>query len=87
MDLQNDELKAIRKTNGQNKEEIILDVIPIYINEMYPKKEEIWHFKNKNENNVEKEIVINFMIEEIRLKFSDYNAVIILEKGKVIEIL
>lgn len=87
MNLQNNELKTTRKTNQQDKKEIILDVIPIYINEMYPVKEEIWHFKNKNENNVKKETVINFMIEEIKLKFSDYNAVIILEKGKVIEIL
>lgn len=69
-------------------DDIILDVIPIYKNEMYPTKEGIWHFKSGNENNIiEKEKIIDYMIQEIRLKFSDYNAVIILEKGKVIEIL
>lgn len=70
-----------------NKEkEIILDVIPLYINEMYPTSDSIWHFKSeiKNENRLQ---ILDKMIEEIRHKFSDYNAVIILEKGKVIEIL
>ena len=68
-------------------DEIILDVIPIYVNEMYPTKKGIWHFKNENKNNIEKEKIIEYMIQEISLKFSDCNAVIILEKGKVIEVL
>lgn len=69
-----------------DNKEIILDVIPLYINEMYPTKDGIWHFRieAENENRLQ---ILNKMIEEIRHKFSDYNAVIILEKGKVIEIL
>jgi len=71
-----------------NKEdEIILDVVPIYKNEIYPTTDMIWHFKNENKVGHKKELVINFMIEEIRHKFSDCNIVIILEKGKVIEVL
>ena len=69
------------------KEEIILDIIPIYKNEMYPTKDMIWHIKSKIKNSEEREYLLNRMIEEIRHKFSDYNAVIILEKGMVIEIL
>lgn len=68
-------------------DEIVLDVIPIYINEMYPTKEAIWHFRNENIIGVKEEIEKEFMIEEIRRQFSDCNAVIILEKGKVIEVL
>lgn len=69
------------------EKEIILDVIPIYINEIYPTKDMIWHFKSEVKNYGERVQILNRMIEEIRCKFSDYNAVIILEKGKVIEIL
>ena len=69
------------------KNEIVLDVIPIYINEMYPTKEAIWHFRNENIRGVKKEIEKELMIEEIGRHFSDCNAVIILEKGKVIEVL
>lgn len=64
--------------------EIILDVIPIYKNEMYPTKEGIWHFHNKSYGNGE--FMKEKMMDEIRHKFSDCNAIIILEKGKVIEI-
>lgn len=64
-----------------------LDVIPIYKNEMYPTKKEIWHFKNENPNNISKDIVLKYMYEEIKQKFWDYDVVIILEKGKVIEII
>lgn len=69
------------------KNEIVLDVIPIYINEMYPTKEAIWHFRDENPAGIKKEVVIELMLEEIKHKFSDCNAVIILEKGKVIEVL
>lgn len=68
-------------------DEIILEVVPIYVNEIYPTTDMIWHFKNENKGKCKREDVINFMIEEIRHKFSDCNAVIILEKGKVIEVL
>ena len=69
------------------KNEIVLDVIPIYINEMYPTKEGIWHFKADYKTETDRVYFLNNMIQEIGHKFSDCNAVIILEKGKVIEVL
>ena len=70
-----------------NKEEIQLDVIPIYKNEMYPTKDMIGHFKADIKTGTDREYLLKRMIEEIKYKFSDYNAVIILEKGMVIEVL
>ena len=61
--------------------ETILDVIPVYKNEMYPTKDSIYHFRNRSE--VPKE----YMIQEISNKFFDCDCVIILENGKVIDIL
>lgn len=72
---------------SENNNEIVLDVIPIYKNEMYPTKQGIWHFRNENFNNIEKDIVVRFMYEEIKQKFWDYDVVLVLEKGKVIEII
>ena len=66
---------------------IQLDIIPIYKNEMYPTKKEIWHFENENPNNISKDIVLKYMYGEIRHKFWDYDVVLVLEKGKVIEII
>jgi len=71
---------------NKNKE-IVLDVIPIYINEMYPTKEGIWHFRTDYKTETDRVYFLNNMIQEIGHKFSDCNAVIILEKGKVIEVL
>lgn len=68
-------------------EEIILDIIPIYKNEMYQTKEGIWHFKADIKTGTDKEYQIKNMIIEIKHKFCDCNAIVILEKGKVIEIL
>lgn len=72
---------------GENDNVIQLDIIPIYKNEMYPTKKEMWHFKNENPNNIPKDIVLKYMYEEIKHKFWDYDVVIILEKGKVIKII
>lgn len=69
------------------KNEIVLDVIPIYINEMYPTKKGIWHFRTDYKTETDRVYFLNNMIMEIEHKFSDCNAVIILEKGKVIEVL
>ena len=69
------------------KNEIVLDVIPIYINEMYPTKEGIWHFKTGIEEGENRVFLLNNVIQEIKHKFADCNTVIILEKGKVIEVL
>jgi len=71
---------------NKNKE-IVLNVIPIYINEMYPTKEGIWHYRGEIEKEEDRVYLLNNMIMEIKHKFSDCNAVIILEKGKVIEVL
>ena len=46
--------------------ETILDVIPVYKNEMYPTKDSIYHFKNRSE--VPKEILIKYMIQEIQME-------------------
>ena len=72
---------------SENNNEIVLDVIPIYKNEMYPTKKEIWHFENENPNNISKDIVLKYMYGEIRHKFWNYDVVLVLEKGKVIEII
>lgn len=64
--------------------EIILDVIPVYKNEMYPTKDNIYHFKNASKNS--KDMIIKYMIMDISNIF-DCDCVIILEQGKVIEIL
>ena len=72
---------------SENSNIVQLDIIPIYKNEMYPTKKEIWHSKNENPNNISKDIVLKYMCEEIRQKFLDYDVVIVLEKGKVIEII
>lgn len=72
---------------NKNNNVIQLDIIPIYKNEMYPTKKEIWHFENENPNNISKDIVLKYMYGEIRHKFWDYDVVLVLEKGKVIEII
>lgn len=72
---------------SENDNVIQLDIIPIYKNEMYPTKKEMWHFKDGNPNNIKKEIVLKYMYEEIKQKFWDYDVVLVLEKGKVIKII
>ena len=72
---------------SENNNVVQLDVIPIYKNEMYPTKKEIWHFENENPNNISKDIVLKYMYGEIRHKFWNYDVVLVLEKGKVIEII
>lgn len=62
-------------------EKNIFDVIPIEIGEMYPKKEEIWHFKNKTECSDYK------MIENIKENFerlTKYSHGIILKNGMIV---
>ena len=72
---------------SENSNIVQLDIIPIYKNEMYPTKKEMWHLENENPNNISKYILLNYMFEEIKHKFWNYDVVIILEKGKVIEII
>ncbi len=70
------------------EEEIILEVIPIEIGEMYPSKEEHWYFKNDGlKNGASREFLIDYMKQEIKEKFEDCKAIIVLEKGKVLDIL
>ncbi|HIT38223.1 MAG TPA: hypothetical protein IAB59_07100 [Candidatus Onthousia faecipullorum] len=68
-------------------EEITLDVIPIYKNEIFPTKNEYMHFVNKKEESISKTKTLEHMIQQISDLFYECNCVIILEKGKVIEIL
>lgn len=70
-----------------NKNEIVLDVVPIYIGEMYPTKEGIWHFKADIKTGTDREYLLNNMLMEIEHKFADCNSIIVVEKGKVIEVL
>lgn len=72
---------------NENSNDVQLDVIPIHKNDMYPTKQKIWHFKNENQNNIPKDIILKYMYEEIKQKFWAFDVVIILEKGKVIEII
>lgn len=65
--------------------EVILDVIPIYKDEMYPTQKCWWHFRNESE--APREIKLQYMIIEIERKFFDCDCIIILEHGKVLEIL
>lgn len=69
------------------KNEIVLDVIPIYKNEMYPTKEMVWHFKAEIKTGTDREYLLNNMFMEIKHKFADCNSIIVLEKGMVIEML
>ena len=70
------------------EEKVILDVIPIYIGEMYPTSKETWHFSNDGlKNGVKKEKIIEYMKEEIKDKFNDCKTIIVIEKGKVIDVL
>lgn len=65
------------------EEKVILDIIPIYKNEMYPTKEAIWHYAILNEPPYIREIAF----QEIKHQFADCDTIIVLEKGMVIEIL
>lgn len=65
--------------------EVKLDVIAINKNETYPTKEEIWHYRNNSFADREK--IIEYMLMEINNKFYEFDCVIILEKGKVLDIL
>jgi hypothetical protein len=59
----------------------IFDVIPIQIGEMYPKKEQIWHFENNSNCSDDK------MIEEIKINFeriTNYEQGIILKNGMIV---
>lgn len=70
-----------------NKNEIVLDVVPIYIGEMYPTKEGIWHFRADIKTGTDRVYLLNNMLMEIKHKFADCNSIIVVEKGKVIEVL
>lgn len=67
-------------------EEITLDVIPIYKNEIFPTKNEYMHFVNKKEKSISKARILEHMIGQISDMFYECDCVIVLEKGKVIEI-
>ena len=72
---------------NENSNYVQLDVILILKNEMYPSEKEMLHFKKEIPNNISKDFVIKYMIKEINQNFWFYDLVIILEKGKVIEII
>ena len=83
-------LKEENKTSNDKKESkiIILDVIPIKMNEKYPSSHEMWTFRNEAvKNGVDRQTVIDYMYEEMKEKFSDSDIIIVLENRKVIKIL
>lgn len=70
------------------EEKITLEVIPIEIGEMYPTKEGHWYFTNDGlKNGANRELIISYMKQEIKEKFYDCKAIIVIEKGKVLDIL
>ena len=66
--------------------ERIFDVIPIYENEMYPTKDEIWHYKCERHTEIG-EGELYSLFSTIKRKFSNCKVVIILERGMVIKVL
>lgn len=74
------------------KSEVSLDIIPIYKNKLYPTKEKMYHYACVIDSN-EKGTIENLtkrMIKEIQNAFSSCDciiALIILQNGKVIEVL
>lgn len=68
-------------------EEITLDIIPIYKNKMYPTKDMIYYTKTKLNPNRDKSMQLEIMLQQIKCIFNNYDTLIILEKGIVIEIL
>ena len=75
-------------SSNNNNEQIILEVIPIYVDKMYPSKDEIWTFTNDGlKNGTDRQIVLNFMLQEIEERFGDSDVIIVLEKRKVIRVL
>lgn len=68
--------------------EVVLDVIPIMIGEMYPTKEQIFHYKHIKEEGEEEEYVMRTMLSEIKISFernTEYKHGIILYEGMVVE--
>lgn len=69
------------------EDEILLDIIPIYNNEMIPTRDNYWHIKSKIHGDMTKEQCIEIMVEESKYKFQEYDGIIIIENGMVIKIL
>ena len=67
--------------------ELILDIVPIYENEMYPTEEEIYHFKYTKLGNETRETILPMMFEQIKRTLYNCQALIVLEKGMVIKVL
>lgn len=73
------------KELGKINEEIFLDVIPIYIGEMYPTTEQIFHVRD--DNDAPREIRLECIYSNLKRRFVDCNSIVIIEDGKVINIL
>ena len=67
------------------KNEIQLDIIPIYENKMFPTKEQLFHYKTELYENEEQTLLM--MIERIRRDLWEYDCLIILKDGLVIKTL
>lgn len=72
------------------KTEIILDIIPIHINEIYPTRKGVYHYARAIDYTTNKDEIQSLkkaMIREIKHEFYFFDCIIVLEKGKVIDIL
>ena len=67
------------------KSKIQLDIIPIYENEMFPTKEQLFHYKTELYENEEQTLLM--MIERIKRDLWEYDCLIILKDGLVIKTL
>lgn len=70
--------------------EVILDIIPIHINEIYPTRKGIYHYAcaiDYTTNKDEIQSLKKAMIREIKHEFYFFDCIIVLEKGKAIDIL
>lgn len=66
-------------------ERIELDIIPIYIGEMYPTTEQIFHVRD--DNDAPREIRLECIYGNLKRRFFDSNIIIVIENGMVINVL
>ena len=68
-------------------EQITLDVIPILENEMLPFDNQWFHYSMCTTDGLSKEEVIKILITQIKGNLYKYDALIVIEKGKVLRVI
>ena len=79
------EYNSLYRVNNMLRERIELDVIPIYIDEIYPTREQIFHVRD--DNDAPRDIRLNCIYDELKQRFFDSNVIIVIENGMVINVL